>query len=211
MALAETTLSSAVAAGDNVINVASATSFAAGRLVQVDGELMKVGHAYSSGTEIPVMRGWDGTAVKAHVSSARVVHGAPADFAARTAGQGSLYPYSGRAREIVSYSAAATITPPKPGSDLLVVINGTSVVALTIAVPTKDLDGSVITFVANGAAAHTLTFTGGLSDAGTSYDVVTFNGTKPAALTVIACNEMWIAPFAPAMGGTVTNLIGSVA
>ncbi len=212
MALAETTLSVAVAATDNVINVASATSVAAGRIVQVDGELMKVGHGYSSGTEIPVLRGWDGTKVAAHVASARVVHGAPVDFAAKAAGQSVLYPPAGRAREVKSITADNSTCPlPAPGSDLLVVLNGTSVINLTVPVPTKDLDGSELVIAGNGAAAHVITFTGGLSGAGTSYDVLTVNATAPVAMKFVAINELWYAYAQIPISGTVTNVTAGLA
>jgi hypothetical protein len=210
MATAETTLSTAVTLGAKEIVGAAATSISAGRLLQVDGEIMQVSKAYvPASTTVPVLRGVLGSVQAAHVASARVVHGDASDFSA-PAGTLAQFAPGGRVRKVISYTAASTITPPKPGEDLVIVLNGTSVVALTIAVPTKDLDGCEMTFVANGAAAHTLTFTGGLSDAGGSYDIVTFNGTKPAALKVIACNEMWHAPFAPAMGGTVANVIGTI-
>ena len=65
MAFATTTLSSAVGTSDISIVVASATSFAAGRLLIVDQELMQVTQAYSSGTTIPVLRGRDGRRPKA--------------------------------------------------------------------------------------------------------------------------------------------------
>jgi hypothetical protein len=212
MALVETTLSSACGASDRSVVVASATSIAAGRLIEIDGEVMQVTKDYSSGTTVNVLRGRDGTVQKAHVATARVTHGDPTDFGdPAPGGPPTNYPAAGGGIERRSYSATATIDAPKPGSDMLVVINGTSVVALTVAVPTKAMDGCRLTIVANGAAAHTVTFTGGLSGAGSSYDVVTFNGTAPAALEVIACNELWVPICQPAMGGTVTNLIGSVA
>jgi hypothetical protein len=210
MALAETTLSTAVTIGAKEIVVAAATSISAGRLLQVDGEMMQVSKAYvPASTTVPVLRGVLGSTQAAHVASARVSHGDASDFSAPT---GSLAPFApaGRVRKVISYSAAATITPPKPGEDLTIVLNGTSVVALTIAVPTKDLDGCEILFLANGAAAHTLTFTGGLSGAGTGYTVITMNGTKPSGIRVVACNEVWIAPVAPAVSGTATNLLSGV-
>lgn len=211
MALVRTTLSSACGAGDNSIVVASATGFAAGYRIQIDQEVMRVDTSYSSGTTIPVIRGVDASCVAAHVATAGVVCGVGTDFPDPQPQTETLTKISGRVRQIQSYSAAATITPPADGSDLTVVINGTSVVALTIAVPTKDMDGCELNIVSNGAAAHTLTFTGGLSGAGTSYDVITINATAPAAFKFIACNSLWMAYCQPPMGGTVTNIIGSVA
>jgi len=80
MALATTTLSVAVALTDTSIVVASATSVAAGRLVLVDQEMMKVMQSYVSGTTVPVQRGIDGSATVAHKITANVTHGAATDF-----------------------------------------------------------------------------------------------------------------------------------
>lgn len=212
MALAETTLSSAVALNDKSIVVASATSVAPGRLVQVGGEMMQVTKDYVSGTTVGVLRGQAGTIQSTHPASERVVHGDAADFASG-ASRVSAYSPSGRARRIVSYTGttAATCDLPKPGEDLVVVMNGSAINTLTVPVPTKDLDGCMITLINSAAAAHVVTFTGGLSGAGNNYDVVTWNASGQAALQVIACNEVWVPVFAPPMGGTVTNIIGSIA
>lgn len=210
MALATTTLSSAVAITDNSIVVASATSVAAGRLVLIDQEVMQVVQSYTSGTTVGVLRGRDGSVTAAHKVTANVTHGLSSDFSNPAAQTVVGYPLV-RATQVISLSATATLTLPTDGTDLRVVLNGTSVIALTIPVPTKDLDGSKLTIVSNGAAAHTLTFTGGLSGAGGSYDVITVNATAPAAFEFIAANGLWMAICGPAMGGTVTNIIGSVA
>ena len=92
-----------------------------------------------------------------------------------------------------------------------VILNGTSVITLTIPVPTKDMDGCLLTIVGNGAAAHILTFTGGLSGAGASYDVVTVNATAPIAMQAMACNGLWMSFTAVPIAGTVTNITGTVA
>jgi hypothetical protein len=208
MALATTTASGAITAQATSFVVASATSISAGRLLKVDDEFMQVTQGYSTGTTIPVVRGQNGTVQKAHVTGANVIHGDAADFTLPPA-QTFALPYQW-SRRIVSISATGTLTLPKSAEDLVVVLNGTTVITLTIPVPTTDLDGCQLTIVGNGVAAHVLTFTGGLSGAGASYDVVTINATKPTALSVIACNGLWLAPLAPAMAGTVTNITGTL-
>lgn len=210
MALATTTLSSACTQLDTNIVVASATSVAAGRVVLVDQELMQVAQSYVSGTTVPVLRGRDGSAQVAHKATANVTHGLASDFANPGAQAEATY-LTQRPTLIQSYSATGTMTLPPAGCDLRVILNGTSVITLTVPVPTKDMDGCLLTITQNGAAAHATTFTGGLSGAGTSYDVVTTNATAPTSLQAIACNGLWNAICAPAMGGTVTNIIGSVA
>ena len=210
MALATTTLSSAVAVAATSVVVASATSFAAGRLVLVDQEVMQVAQNYTSGTTVDVLRGVNGSAPVTHVVTSNVTHGDATDFS--TAASQEIIGYqASRATVISSITATGTLPLPKAGTDARVILNGTSVIALTIPVPTKDMDGTVLTIVGTGAAGHTLTFTGGLSGAGTSYDVVTTNSTAPIALTAIACNGLWNSFVATPMAGTVTNITGTVA
>lgn len=212
MALATTTLSSAVALTDNTIVVASATSITAGRIVLIDQEIMQVVQSYVSGTTVGVLRGRDGTVQAAHKATANVTHGLASDFATPPGGLDNSNTYGVvRATVVQSLSATATLTLPPAGTDLRLVLNGTGAITLTIPVPTKDMDGCMLTIVSNGVAAHLLTFTGGLSGAGSSYDVITINSSAPAAFQFIACNALWFALCGPAMGGTVTNIIGSIA
>ena len=210
MALATTTLSVAVALTDTSIVVASATSVAAGRLVLVDQEMMKVMQSYVSGTTVPVQRGIDGSATVAHKITANVTHGAATDFATPSAQEVVTYQAS-RAVVVQSITATSTLTLPAAGTDLRVILNGTSVITLTVPVPTKDMDGTTLMIIGNGAAAHVLTFTGGLSGAGSSYDVVTVNATAPIAMQCVACNGLWLALAAIPIAGTVTNITGTVA
>lgn len=83
-ATTQTTASAAISATDRNIVVASATGISAGYVLVVDfSEAMTVTSAYSSGTTIPVARGgYGGTPVTAHPTSAVIVAGAPARFAA---------------------------------------------------------------------------------------------------------------------------------
>src|SRR6185295_11629498 len=89
MAITVTTLASAVALSDMTINVTSATGFATGNLVVVDGEQMtQTGSAV--GTVIPVQRiGRNGSWQSAHAILATVQTGLPSDFAGPGAGWGT--------------------------------------------------------------------------------------------------------------------------
>ena len=213
MALATTTLSSACAAGDYEIVVASATSFAAGRLVRIDDEWMQVRQDYSSGTTIPVLRGRNGSVVVAHVITANVTHGLASDFSDSPSGAGEAITVPSQlATRKISITATGSLSLPKSGEDLRVILNGTSVIALTVPVPTKDLDGCLLYIAGNGVAAHTVTFTGGLSGAGASYDVITVNASAPVCLgPFMAVNGKWQAAVAVPMAGTVTNITATVA
>ncbi len=210
MSLAETTLSSAVLVGDSSIAVASATSLAEGRLIQVDGEFMQVTKAYIVGsTTVPVTRGRDGTAQVAHNVTARVVHGDAADWGTPGAGAVTIGSPSGRPRKTIGYSAAASMALPKAGEDQVVHLDSTAF-TLTVPVPTKDLDGSVVTFVGTGGAAYVLVFTGGLSGASTGYTTITFNATGAVAFQVIAMNEVWVALAQIPVASTVTNVTATI-
>lgn len=213
MALARTTLSTAMAVTDSKIIVASATGFAAGYLVRIDGENFEVTKAYVSGsTTVPVTRGQDGTAVTAHVSGAGVVVGVGSDWSNPSAQTVDTFPIAGKARTVISYSAAGAIALPTAGSDAVAILNGTSVLAMTVAAPTKEMDGSLLYIAANGVAAHTVTFTGGLSGASTSYDVITVNASAPVLLgPYMAVNSLWQMAVAVPMAGTVTNITASIA
>lgn len=213
MAFAETTLASACSITDSVLTVASATSIAAGRIIVCDGEIMQVTKGYvTASTQVPVLRGQLGSKTDAHVVTARIVHGDAADFGAIGAGSNVNYPTAGRTRVITSITATpSTLTLAPGGVDQIVVLNGSAAITLTIPVPTKDKDGDFLYIVNNTGAAHVPTFTGGLGGAGTNYDAVTFNATGKLFLMALACDETWQSVCAPGMGGTVTNIIGSIA
>lgn len=210
MALAETTLSSAIVAGDDKIVVASATSITAGRVLRIDQEWFIVQKDYVSGTTIPVRGGQFGSNRTAHVVTAQVIHGDASDFDTPGAGQVTNAPAI-RATYITSVTATGTLVHAPAGSDHRVILNGTSVITLTVPVPTLDMDGDVLWITSNGAAAHVPTFTGGLGGAGTSYDAITNNATGKGAWVVIAANETWQIIQAPALTGTVTNITGGIA
>ncbi len=210
MALVTTTLSSAATATAGTIVLASASSVAAGRLIRVDQEMMQVVQSYVSGTTVGVLRGRGGSAAKAHVVTVNVVHGTAADF--DNPPDQSVVGYEvGRKVVITSVTATSTLTHAPAGSDHRVILNGTSVIALTVPIPTADMDGDMLVIISNGAAAHTPTFTGGLGGASTSYDVITNNATGQMALVVFAANGAWCIPQAPALTGTVTNITGGIA
>ncbi len=212
MALATTTLASAVLLTDTVINVASATSVAAGRLIVIDQEVMRVVNSYVSGTVVGVLRGQDGTPTLAHVKTANVTHGLASDFAAPGPQSATTYPIAARPVLVQSITATtATLVLPPSGCDLRVILNGTAAITLTVPVPTKDMDGCELVIVSNGAAAHVPTFTGGVGGAGSSYDAFTFNSTGTLALIAYACNGLWCMPATPGITGTVTNITAGVA
>jgi len=209
MALAETTLSSAVGVTDKFIVVASATSVGVGRIVQVEGEMMQVTKDYvAASTTVPVIRGQLGTNQAAHLAAVRVVHGEAADWG-NAAGTPSAFAAGGRVLKRQDYVTTATMTLPAPGEDLFVVCHG-SAFTLTVPVPTKDLDGCEVTFTGAAGAAYVFEFTGGLGGASTNYETITFNATGAPAFKVVAYNETWRMLLGVAVTGTVTNVTGSL-
>jgi len=198
---------------DNSIVVASATSVASGRLIRIDEEWMEVAKNYSSGTTVPVLRGQQGSATLAHVSSANVVHGLASDFSVPPAGVGaSVTLPAARARRVMSYVASGAIAHPLAGEDMVAVIMGTSALAMTIALPTKDLDGCILWVFGNAKSATTLDFTtAGIGNAGSSYDIITLQTGGNVGVQLMAVNGFWIIPSAPAITGTTTAIGSAIA
>ncbi|HZL96160.1 MAG TPA: hypothetical protein VFB99_21055 [Vicinamibacterales bacterium] len=213
MALTRTTLSSAVATEDTSIVVASATGFAADRIVRVDGEFMVVQKSYSSGTTIPVRRGQLGSANKAHVATAGVVVGtASDDWDPPGVGAVVNNMVAGRPRIIESITADnSTVTHTAAGTDHVVVLNGTSVINLTVPVPTTDMDGDMLTIISNGVAAHIITYTGGFGGVGSGYTALTVASGAKCCFQTMAVNGNWNVISAPAWTGTVTKVTAGVA
>ena len=105
---------------------------------------------------------------------------------------------------MTSYSATGAIALPLPGADAVAILNGTSALAMTLANPTKDMDGCVLYVVGNGKAAHTITYTAGLGNAGSGLDVGTFASGAQLCQSFIAANEIWCS-LPSIFGGTQTN------
>lgn len=190
MALTTTTLASAATSTATSLVVTSATGFAAGNLILVDGEFMQVSKSYVSGTTIPVQRGIDGTVQQAHAASANVKTGLASDFTLPAPQSNTTQP-NVITNVVNSYSAAGAISFGA-AQWTVAIINGTSALAMTLANPTKDQDGIYLHIVANGKAAHTVTYSAGLGNGGASYDVGTFSATLAMSSLLVACNGYWV-------------------
>lgn len=208
MALTTTTLASAVAAGDTIINVASATSFVAGQLIQVEQETMQITKSYVSGTAIPVTRGLDGSANVAHVKTCNVTTYLASDETVIAPDTAPQFPYR-RARLLHSYIASGAISPGTPGADEIAVLIGTSTLSMTLAAPTKDMDGNMLYIVSNGKGAHTVTITAGIGGGSTAMDVGTYNTTEQTGCALMALNGAWVL-WANGIGSAGTQVAGVV-
>ena len=202
MALANTTLSAAKAVSDTKITVASATGFAVGYLVRIGDESFQVGKGYVAGsTSVPLGIEKGGTVNVAHASGAQVTVGSQLDWAMQTTPQAnSAFPISGRSRVIVEYSADGAIALPPAGADALAVISGTAHTGLTLAVPTKDLNGCKLAILDLTAAAHVVTIAGGVG--GGALNTATFDASGRGYFELIAYNEVW---YAQNFSGTLTS------
>jgi hypothetical protein len=212
MALTTTTLASACAITDRNVVVTAATGFVVGYKLRVNDEEMEVDRAYDgTSTTVPVLRGRGGSAQSAHVAKSSVTVGVGTDWSNPAAGSFATSYARVRPVQITTVSATGTLVHAPQGCDHRVILAGTSAITLTIPVPTRDMEGSTLMIVSDGAGAHVPTFTGGLGGAGTSYDAITNNATGRMALLVIAAGGYWSIPQAPALTGTVTNITGGVA
>lgn len=194
MAITNTRLASAVAATDLVINVASATGFAAGNLVRVDSEWMVVTSAYvAASTVVPVQReGQNGSTVQAHTILAPVATCLPSDTL--NAAPGAIVNPAVSTPQLVSYGSDATaalaaITPPTVPT--IVVLNKATAGAFTLASPSGLADGTTVTIISTTAAAHTVTYTPGFYGDTTSSDVATFAAKVGASMTIMAMRGLW--------------------
>jgi len=211
MALTTTTLAAACAADASKLTVTSATGIAQNDILKIDDEILKVTKGYVVGsTIVPVLRGQSGTVPSAHQSGANLTHDTPDGFGDPSAQVVPSFPLAGRARTLTSYTAAGAIALPTPGSDAVAVINGTATIAMTLANPTKDMDGDILVIIGNGKSASTVTYTAGLGNAGSGYDVLTFQTAGQVACMLMACNGIWVLLGAP-FTGTTTALSIAIA
>jgi hypothetical protein len=207
MALYETTLASAAAIDARQLVLTSGASVAIGDTIRVDGELFQVAKGYvAAATIVPVLRGQGGTVATAHSILARVVGGTAADFNQTTSPQtNTLYPIAGRARNVVSYGADGAIALPVAGNDTLVLLSGTVALAMTLAVPTKDLDGTILTCACISTGAHVITVAGGISGSA-SIGTATFEASPAKCIiSFMALDEKW-ALYPGPVSGTLTSL-----
>lgn len=209
MATTTTTLSSAVAVDATTIKVASATGFAKGKAIYLNGELLEQSADQASGsTIIPVLRGQNGTVNAAHPTSSQVVVGSAYDDFPN-AGDASASPSPSPVQPNMphyAYSATGALSPVAG----VHVLNGTGALAMTLANPTDLQDGDIMYIVGNGKAAHTVTYAAGFGDASTNYTVGTYPTGGQACLPLIACGAIWV-PLASPFAGTVTAIDISIA
>lgn len=156
MSITATTLSGAVAVGDNFVGVASATGISAPTpqtganttYLKVDDEMMYV--VSVTGTQIGVLRGQLGTQVSAHESSAPVLSGAPSDFpnfVPNVASFATKLPYN-----FTPIGAPLTGATIAPLYGFVHHFTGTTAL-VTITVPSGLVSGGKVTIVFDGSGS----------------------------------------------------------
>lgn len=203
MPLVRTTLSGGLAATDTEVLLTSVAGLQVSSQINVDNEVMRVlSVGASAAVPVGVTRGLRGTNVVAHPIGATAVFGLPSEF------NSSQRAASAQRRDIISYSASGAIQLPFPGRDMVAVLNGTTVRAMTLALPAKDNDGDILTVVGGGKAAHTVTPAGGVG--GSALVAGTFDVGAQCAISFIAVNEIWV-PYSSPLSGTLTSVDIAVA
>jgi hypothetical protein len=131
-----------------------------------------------------------------------------ADFTVAAPGTANLRPGL-IAFTTTSYSAAGAVSFGA-AQWTTAVINGTDALAMTLANPDSSQDGIILCILGNGKAAHTVTYTAGLGDAGSGYDVGTFDGSGQCSMLLVAANSIWV-PCPSPFSGTLTAIDVAIA
>lgn len=197
MSLTSTTLASAKATNDIVINLTSATGAIPKMLALVDAEWMRI----TSNLLTPVLGvvpGYSGSPAGPHGVLAPVVYGSTGDFTSSGIIPGSIVASQ-------SFGVSGAITGPSgsgvPVNNTIIYLTKASAGAYTLASPAADQQNT-LTFIGTAASAqHTLTYTAGFSGNTTSSDVVTWPTTAQAVFVIRAYNGVWAAVSAMATGG----------
>ena len=187
-----TTLASACAAGDRTIKLTSGTSAAVGMTVKMEQEWSTVSSIASDGVTITLgPRGINNSAVVAHKILSPVEISNAADFAPTPTGWGGSIPYY--TPLVVYYGAAGQIAIP--AQDAKIFLTEAAASAMFLQVPSTDIDGRELTFVAAAAQAYTVSAgsTGAVVATGfkNTTGTATFGGAIGDSMTIVACKGKW--------------------
>lgn len=202
-----TTLNGAITKDDTSIRVAAVTGFGTGYYIRLDNEwLLQTGAADATALTVPVKRGQNGTAAVAHVTSTPVVVTDDANDATSPQTVTQLaepIPVSNQlSYPRFTYVASGALTAQRGIHELL----GTSVLTMTLAVPSKMRDTDEMIIVSNGKAAHTVTLATAIGDAGSGYTVLTFPAGGKIACRLMAMGGIWVWSGGSPISGTATNI-----
>jgi hypothetical protein len=183
-----TTLAVACGKDDRTIKLTSGTSAAVGMVVKMEQEFSSVAAIASDGVTITLgVRGAQGSAVVAHKILAPVEVSTASDFFNSPIGSDIPIPYS--TKELYTYGAAGAIQVPSEDANIFLVA-GTAA-AMTLPLPTTDIDGVTLTISAGAAQAYTVTV-----PTATGYKNTTGTATYAAAIgnnmVIVAYKGQWL-------------------
>lgn len=203
MAITATNLTADLGVNDTRMVVASGTGFPTvgtienpGYLVRIDNEYMLASRQIVTGTVEIYQRGYDGTAVVAHDTLARVlVSSDHQDFSGVPAGsQVELPPFTPVSQtlgeDITFTSAQVRGWGNQPR--VFPILKATALAA-TLVAPSTAQNGLTILFTSLTAAAHVITATGLVADGatGSPEDTITFDAFIGASITLQAQAGLW--------------------
>lgn len=212
--LASTTLAAAVAKADKQFLLSSVAGLAVGNLLFTGREAMLVNEIV--GTRVSVQRGYNG-APQDHPTGQKVWFGPGSDFYGhRKTGaadanaelvlprivlpegviqdvKGGQWvdvqddPRKADKKPVYNYAASGAIEIAAGVHKL----NGAGALAMTLADPSADDEGTVIRILTTTAQAHTVTLAGGLAGAGAAADVGTFTAAIGNGVSLVAIGGKW--------------------
>jgi hypothetical protein len=210
-----TALSGAIGVNDQSAYLGSLTGLVAGGFIAMDREICKVISVPASVTyPVPLMRGQEGTANAAHplgtpvkIGAPTTALGGPGDWTQPAAGAPSLSVFpAAPTREVATYNANGAIAIPRLGGDMVAILNGVTPLAMTVANPSVMYDGSKLTILSNGKAAHTVTYAAGLGNNGAGATVLTFKATQGQGVDMMSAGGFWVLLEAVAGAATVAGV-----
>ncbi len=191
MALTTTSLNGAITASQTFLKLTSATpatgspALANRFMLEVDGERMFVTDVSMSPT-VQVVRGYDGTSAVAHQTLAPLFWGQPFDWNGNAGA-----PVTPRA--LVSIGVNTAIIAAPTTNTLMTLDKATALATTTLAAPTPDSNGVVLTITSNTAAAHVITATSLVADgvSGSPHTTMTWAAFKGASIVLTVQNGLY--------------------
>lgn len=213
MSITTTTLTSACAATDTSLHVASATGITAPNfqtgsgitILMIEQEKFIVSAA-PNGTFVPVVRGQGGTVQAAHANGALVFIGSPTDFADFIQILGSLkssqITQEAVTQNAVQLTGSADAVLSSVSSYNVVMTSGVD--AITLPTPVAGDEGNIIDIWSATANAHTVTAASACFAVGVTGNktVCTFAAFPGAGIKLRVCNLLY---HVISTGGTGTN------
>jgi hypothetical protein len=188
MSLTNTTLAAACGAADLTLRLTSVTGAVVGAPLKIENEYVGAVLSIVSPFVTVRDRGAEGTLAVAHNALAPVnLAAAASDFIAIPAGSTNQVPPFRERVQYYSVNGAIAL----PDQNTTVILNKAGVAAMTLADPTRDMEGLEMTIMAGTAQANTVTYTTGFNGGGAATDVGTFGGAIGDNFRIKAVLGVW--------------------